>query len=168
MLYIGVTSNTPMGDWISIVLLIGVGLILIYLELIFVPGTTVLGVVGLILSGIGIYIAYEKHGATTGSMVLAGTALVSIIALVYSFRQKSWSRFSLKTENKSKFNEGYSLGLTIEMRGTAISDLKPIGKAEFGDKTYEVASHGEHIGAGSEVKISKIAGNKIIVDLITN
>lgn len=157
-----------MGDWISIILLIGVGLILIYLELIFVPGTTILGIVGLILSGIGIFITYEKHGPTTGSMVLAGTAVVSIVALVYSFRQKSWSKFSLKNENKSKFNDGYSLGLTIEMRGKAISDLKPIGKAEFGEKTYEVASHGQHIGAGSEVKISKITGNKIIVDLITN
>ncbi|WPZ08875.1 NfeD family protein [Roseivirga spongicola] len=156
-----------MGDWISIVLLILIGLVLIYLELLFVPGTTILGLIGLGLCVVGIYLTYDAHGASTGNWVLVGTALVSLIGLVFSFRAKSWNRFSLKTTNQGKFNEGYYSDLTVEMRGLATSDLKPIGKAEFNNKTYEVRSRGEHISSGSSVKIAHVDGNKIIVETTT-
>ena len=70
-------------------------------------------------------------------------------------------------ESDSKVNEDYYSGLQIEMRGIALSDLKPIGKGEFNHKTYEVRSSGEHIASGSSIKITKVEGNKIIVETIT-
>lgn len=155
-----------MGDWLSIIFLVLVGLILIYLELVFVPGTTVLGLVGLVLCAIGIYMTYGRHGVAAGNWLLLGSTLVTIGALVYSFRSKSWDRFSLKTTNKGKVNEDYFTDLQIEMRGLATSDLKPFGKAEFENKTYEVKSRGEHIASGSQVKIIKIAGSRIIVEML--
>lgn len=157
-----------MGDWVSILLLVIVGLILIYLELVFVPGTTVLGLVGLVLTGIGIYITFETYGTRAGALVMVGSLVTSIIALVWSFRKNSWDRFSLKTTNRSKVNERYTDGLQIEMRGEALSDLKPIGKAEFNNKVYEVTSHGHLIDAGEQVRIIKLVGNKIIVETINS
>ncbi len=157
-----------MGDWISIVLLILIGLVLIYLEVLFIPGTTILGIIGIILCSVGIYLTYEEYGNYIGNWTLAGTVLVSIVGLVYSFRSKSWERFSLKTSNQGKVNDHYYSDLTIEMRGVALSDLKPIGKAEFQDKTYEVRSKGEHVSSGSPIKITKVSGNKIIVELLTS
>ena len=157
-----------MGDWISIVLLILVGLILIYLELIFLPGTTILGILGLALTGVGVYIAYDVHGSGVGSMVLIGSFGVTLIALIYSFKSKSWDKFALKDQNKGRVNEDYTSSLDIEMRGVAISDLKPIGKAEFGDRSYEVTSHGNHIESGKAIKIIRIKGNKIIVESTSN
>ncbi len=155
-----------MGDWVSIIILVLVGLVLIYLELIFVPGTTILGLIGLVLTGIGVYIAFNRFGTTTGSLVLTGSLLTSVVAIVWSFRQNTWDKFSLKTTNQAKVNPNYTEGLQIEMRGEAVSDLKPIGKAEFNNKSYEVTSHGHLIDSGSQVKIVKIQGNKIIVESI--
>lgn len=157
-----------MGDWVSILVLVLVGLVLIYLELIFVPGTTILGLIGVVLSGIGVFIAFDKYGSTTGSLVLTGALVTSVLALVYSFRQRSWDRFSLKNTNKAKVNAGYTKGLKIDMEGETLSDLKPIGKAEFDNKSYEVTSHGHLIEAGSHIKITKISGNKIIVESVTS
>lgn len=155
-----------MDGWLAIILLVLVGLILIYLELIFVPGTTILGLMGLALTGIGVYMAYERHGTTAGSLVLVSSLFVTVVALVYSFRSGAWQKFSLKQKNEAKFNEDLTEGLQIEMRGVAVSDLKPIGKAEFGNKAYEVTSHGHLIESGTEVKIIKLSGNKIIVESI--
>jgi len=155
-----------MGDWVSIILLVVVGLILIYLELVFVPGTTILGLIGLVLTGIGVYITFEAYGTRAGALVLVGSFVTSVIALVWSFRKDSWDKFSLKTTNKSKVNQSYTDDLQIEMRGEAVSDLKPIGKAEFNNKVYEVTSHGHLIDSGEQVKIIKISGNKIIVESI--
>ncbi len=155
-----------MDGWLAIILLVLVGLVLIYLELIFVPGTTILGLVGLVLAGIGIYIAYEQHGTAAGSGVLFGSLVMTVGALVYSFKARTWDRFSLKTQNTAKVNPKYTEGLQIEMRGLAVSDLKPIGKAEFNNKTYEVTSHGHLIDSGSEIKIVRLTNNKIIVESI--
>lgn len=155
-----------MDGWLAIILLTLVGLVLIYLELIFVPGTTVLGLLGLALTGIGVYMAYERHGVTSGSIVLVGSLMVSVVALVWSFRSNAWNKFSLKGRNDSKVNEHYTDGLQESMKGFAVSDLKPIGKAEFNNKSFEVTSHGHLIESGTEVEIIKLSGNKIIVESI--
>uniref|UniRef100_UPI0040483108 NfeD family protein n=1 Tax=Roseivirga sp. TaxID=1964215 RepID=UPI0040483108 len=157
-----------MGDWITIILLIITGLILILVEVIFIPGTTIVGIVGFIITCVGIYITYEEHGATAGNYVLAGSGLLSVLGLVYSFRSKSWNKFSLKNINNGKVNEGYSNDLSLEIEGVAISDLKPIGKAEFNNKSYEVKSKGEFITAGNKLKIIQIEGNRIIVESLNN
>lgn len=157
-----------MGDWLPIILLILVGLVLIYLELIFVPGTTIFGVLGVIFTGIGIYITYDHFGSKTGSMVLVGSFIVSIVALVYSFKSGAWNKFALKTSMKGKFNEDYAIDLKVDMEGKALSDLKPIGNAEFGEKSFEVRTHGNHVSSGQSVKITSIKGNKIIVESINN
>lgn len=157
-----------MGDWMTIVILILIGLVLIYLELIFVPGTTVLGLVGLVLTGIGVYMTFERHGNAAGGWVLGGSFFVITLAVVYSFRSGAWKRFSLQTKSEGHYNENFDAGLQIEMRGKTISDLKPIGKAEINAKNYEVRSRGEHIASGEDIKIAKIIGNKIIVELIKN
>ena len=91
-----------MADWLSVLILVLVGLTLIYLELIFVPGTTILGLIGLVLTGVGIYITFDSYGTTSGSWVLVGSLAVSIVAVVWSFRQNTWDRFSLKQTNKAK------------------------------------------------------------------
>ena len=155
-----------MDGWLAIILLVLVGLVLIYLELIFVPGTTILGLIGLVVAGIGVYIAYERHGNMAGSILLLGSLAVTIGGLVYSFKAKTWDRFSLKTKNTSQVRQKYTEGLQIEMRGVAVSDLKPIGKAEFENKSYEVTSHGHLIDAGSAIKIIQLTKNKIVVETI--
>jgi membrane-bound ClpP family serine protease len=157
-----------MGDWITIILLIITGLILIFVEVIFIPGTTIVGVVGFLITCVGIYITYEEHGNTAGNYVLAGSVVLSVLALVYSFRTKSWNKFSLKGINNGKVNEGYTNDLLLEMEGIAVSDLKPIGKAEFSDKAYEVKSKGEFISAGSKLKIVHLGDNRIIVESLNN
>ena len=156
-----------MIDWISIISLTLIGLVLIYLELVFVPGTTILGVFGLVLTVIGICIAFEKYGASTGYWVLSASFLLSLVALVYSFKSNSWDSFALKQQNKTSVNQDYAEGLNPQQRGTAISDLKPVGKAAFDDKAYEVTTFGNLIEAGEEVEIIRIDKNKIIVNIIS-
>lgn len=153
-----------MSEWITIILLILIGLALIYAELIFIPGTTIVGVVGFLLTAIGIYVTYDTHGSTAGNLVLSGSLLISVFALIYSFRAKTWDRLSLKGTNVSKVNQDRLNGLVLEQEGTAVSDLKPIGNAEFENETYEVTSAGQHIGAGSKLKITHIVGNRIVVE----
>ncbi|WP_449353855.1 NfeD family protein [Algoriphagus lacus] len=49
------------------------------------------------------------------------------------------------------------------MNGKAVSDIKPFGKAAFGELVLEVKSEEGFIEVGKEVSIIKIENNKILV-----
>lgn len=153
-----------MIDWIIVLLLLALGLSLVIVEIIFIPGTTVVGIIGFVMMGMGIYLGYEYFGVTAGSFLLAGTFMASVITIVISFKSGVWRRFSNKRAIESKVNVGYTEGLQIELRGIAVSALRPIGKAEFNDKEYEVRSMGEYITSGTPLKIIRIDDHKIYVE----
>ncbi len=155
-----------MGDWIVIVLLIVFGIGLIIAEVIFIPGTTFVGVLGALFIGYGVYTSFVTFGSNTGWGVLVGSFILTLLAVIYSFRSGSWKKFSLKGQMTSKVNEHIDIPMKVGDVGMAISVLKPVGKAEFDDDTYEVKTLGEYVEEDNKVRIIKIENNNIIVELI--
>lgn len=151
-------------DWITVILLIGIGLLLIVVELIFVPGTTIVGILGFVLTCIGIWIGYAALGTTTGHVILAITVLVGALAFVYSFRSDSWARFALKNQNRSRVNDEHPHTLTVGDVGKTISALRPQGTAVFEDRHHEVQTQGEFLAPSTPVRIIRINQNKITVE----
>ncbi len=152
--------------WIIILSLLLIGLALIIVELIFIPGTTVVGLLGLIFTITGIVICYNHFGRDYGFYILLGTIGTTVLAVVFSFRSGAWSRFSLKSSSDSKVNEGIVQNLHIGDEGIANSTLRPIGKATFSDKTVEVKTSGDYVEQGQKVKIVHIELNQITVQPI--
>ena len=156
-----------MIDWLSVLLLIGAGIILVLLEIIFIPGTTVLGIIGMAIMIFGIVLAYSSFGPKYGSVVLAGTLIAGGTLTFFGFRQGSWKKFALKGAINSRFNEDIKPNLFIDDEGKAVSALRPIGKAEFGDRTYEVRTIGNYVNSGTMVRVIRIEEqNRIFVEPI--
>jgi membrane-bound ClpP family serine protease len=149
--------------WTIIVALISIGLLFLILEILVVPGTTVVGVVGFILMAIGIWQTYIVYGTVSGHYVLAGSLVLTLIALVLSLRSKTWNRAMLHTTIDSKVNVYDQSKIKVGDTGQAISRIVPMGKALFNDEYYEVRSSGDFIDEGTEIIISKIEHNKIFV-----
>ena len=156
-----------MMEWLAVIGLIVLGVGLLVVEIIFVPGTTIVGIIGFLCSGWGIYLGYEYFGKTGGSFILIGSLVFNAFVIIYAFKSRSWERFSLKDVNSGKFNEEDKLKLKIGDKGTTISSLKPFGKAIFNDKELEVRSEGNFISENHEIEIIKIDNRKIIVKPIT-
>jgi membrane-bound ClpP family serine protease len=148
--------------WIIILALV-LGLILIVIEVIFIPGTTVIGLIGFIFSVVGIAISYKHFGSAIGFYILIGMSATTAAVLFYSFKSGIWSRFSLKSSIDSKVNEGMAAALQLGEEGKAISTLKPIGKVEFASGAFEVKTLGDYVDVGTKVKIVHIQLNQIIV-----
>ena len=55
-------------------------------------------------------------------------------------------------------------GLEVGMKGIAVSDIKPYGKASFAEVWVEVKSESGFIEVKSPVTIVKIENNKITVN----
>ncbi len=154
-------------EWFAVIGLIVLGMGLLIIEIIFIPGTTVVGIAGAICSIYGIYLGYDYFGNTGGTIVLISAAIFNGGAIVYAFKTKSWERFSLKDINSGRFNEDQKYQLKLGDQGTTISSLKPIGKAIFNDTELEVRSEGTYIRENQEIEIIKIDNKKIIVKPIT-
>jgi len=153
-------------EWATVISLILFGLSLIIAEVIFVPGTTIVGVFGFVFLIVGIGFSFLYFGSETGWITVGLSAAVSGLFLYYSFRSSTWDRFSLKSTIESKVNEGELDSLTLGTEGLAVSALRPIGKATLGDKMFEVKTLGEYLDSGSKVRVIKITTNQIIVELI--
>lgn len=152
--------------WLVVAALILAGLTLIIVEVVFIPGTTVVGLLGLIFTIVGIAFSYSYFGNEVGFYVMLGTGIVSAGALYLSFRKGAWSKFSNKSSIDSKVNEGMAEVLSPGEEGVSISVLRPMGTAEFKGKIFEVKTNGEFVNNGIKVRIVKIQSNDILVEPI--
>jgi membrane-bound ClpP family serine protease len=150
-------------DWAGVIGLILIGISLLIVELVFIPGTTIFGIIGLACLLFGVYLGYAQFGSTTGSIILGSTLFVSAILVYYSLRGKSWERFALKSSVDSHFNDENEINLEVGQEGKAISYLRPSGKAEFNNKEWEVFAHDEFIKSSTTIIIEKIENRKIFV-----
>ncbi|MHA7128934.1 NfeD family protein [Algoriphagus namhaensis] len=151
-----------MSLFVLITLLL-IGLVLILAEVLFVPGTTFVGLFGLVISLLGIVYAFANYDDQTAYLILALAVLANLAAIVYGFRSGVWDKFSLKSTSEGRAFDGRIQGLYLGMEGKALSDLKPVGKAMFGEEIYEVKSSRGFITVGSEVEIIKLGNNIILV-----
>lgn len=156
-----------MAEWITVLSLIVVGLALVIAEIIFVPGTTLVGLVGFALMAVGVGLGFRYFGGSTGWTITGITAVASGVILVYAFKANVWGRFSLKSTIDSKVNEGELEGIIAGTEGLTLSALRPVGKAEIKSRTVEVRTLGTYLEAGTRIRVSQVNLNQIIVEPIS-
>ncbi|WP_113926177.1 NfeD family protein [Cognataquiflexum aquatile] len=149
--------------WFILSTLLLIGLILVIAEILFVPGTTIVGIIGVLVTAVGIYYAFVTFEKQVAGMVLVAALVLNFGALIYGFRTGAWKKFALKSAIKSRAFDDRLKGLDVGMKGIAVSDIKPIGKAEIGEGIYEVKSESGFISVGTTVFITKLENNTIII-----
>ncbi len=153
-----------LGIVIAIIL---IGLLLIFLEIFLIPGTTLFGVVGGIALFIGVVMVYSYYGSKWGNITLLASSLSVAISVVLGFKVIQSNKLAMKAEIDGRVNELENAEeLQIGARGITVTELRPIGKAVFAHKKLEVSSTGDYIHRETEVEIIQISGNKIIVQPI--
>ena len=148
--------------WTAIVILLLIGILLITLEIVALPGA-IAGIVGLIMLGVGVWQSYATYGTVSGNIVLLVSVVVCILLLVFFMRSKTWRFFGLKTEIDSKVNTIDENLLTVGVRGRTVSRLAPTGKANINGQIVEVHTVSEFLNENEEIEITKIEGYKITV-----
>ena len=155
-----------MIEWTTVLSLILLGISLVVIEIVFVPGTTVVGVIGFGLSIIGVVLSFRYFGTTIGTTTATGTAVASAVILYFTFKSNVWGRFASSATMASRVNEEELRDLTEGAEGITVSALRPIGKAELNGKVYEVKSFGGYLETGTRIKVMRIQANQVIVEQI--
>ncbi|HZY80676.1 MAG TPA: NfeD family protein [Cyclobacteriaceae bacterium] len=155
-----------MAEWTIVICFVLFGLLLVIVEVIFIPGTTVVGIAGFISMIVGIILSFKYFGGETGWLTLGGATAASGVLLYVALRTNVWRRFAINSSIDSKVNEVEALKFAVGMEGVALSALRPIGKGEFGGNVGEVRTMGEYVEAGSRIRIVRVSTNQIIVEII--
>ncbi|MBP3454806.1 MAG: NfeD family protein [Alistipes sp.] len=137
--------------WI-IVLLVVLGLVFLFAELLLLPGLSVGAFLSLICYGGALYVAFDRYSAATGAWCIAAIVVLSLIVIVISLRAKTWRRLSLEQKITSSSGNDVS-AVSVGERGRSVSRLAPVGRAEFGGRIYEAKSQTGYIDAGAEVEV---------------
>ncbi|MCC2545862.1 NfeD family protein [Hymenobacter sp. BT175] len=151
-------------DWITVAVLLLFGLIFLVAEVVFIPGTTLVGLVGLVLLTAGVWLGYRDLGTPAGHYAL-GISAVLVAATVYvGLRPKNLARFALTDVNHSRVRDVRNPDVQPGTTGRTLSALRPAGTALFDDDRREVVTRGEFVPAGAVVRVLGIEQNRIVVE----
>jgi len=146
-----------------IITLIVIGLIFLLLEVLVIPGTTIAGIIGVILIVVGIWYSYDRFDNETGLIVLVSTVFVSILSLYFALKGKTWKRMMLDTSVSGKIEHFDNYKPHIGEEGVTISRLNPMGKVRFKEDYFEARSIFGYVEPSTTVVVIKMEKNIIIV-----
>ncbi|MCQ2171106.1 MAG: NfeD family protein [Bacteroidales bacterium] len=149
--------------WWIILSLILLGVILMLIELLLIPGVGVAGILSLASMGAACWYAFSFCSTVAGIVTTCISVALLIAMLIIVLREKTWKKFELGTEIKSKVN-AESESLKVGDRGRTVTRLAPMGTALFADLSVEVkSSDNSMVSPGTTVEVVRIEDNKVIV-----
>ena len=152
-------------DFLTLFFLLIIGLILILIEILFIPGTTVFGIFGILAIFYSDYLSFQYFGTEFAIVYSIANSILVLFVVIYSLKTNTWKRIALNKIHNVKVENKFD-AIKVGDEGKTTSALRPYGKAIFSDKFYEVKSSENFIDENKKIKIINILQDKIIVKKI--
>tara|TARA_B100001057_G_scaffold269713_1_gene269861 strand:+ start:854 stop:1318 length:465 start_codon:yes stop_codon:yes gene_type:complete len=152
-------------DFLTLFFLLIIGLILILIEILFIPGTTVFGIFGILAIFYSDYLSFQYFGTEFAIVYSIANSILVLFVVIYSLKTNTWKKIALNKIHNVKVENKFD-SLKVGDEGKTTSALRPYGKAIFSDKFYEVKSSENFIDENKKIKIINILQDKIIVKKI--
>ncbi len=159
-----------MPTWLLMLALFVGGFMLIFIEVVIIPGFGLAGILGTTAIVIACYTAFNSLSPLIGALVTLGSIFV-IIAIFKLFPKTSaWKKMRLSLSLSKKM--GYQVappGLEklVDKTGVSYTILRPSGIALIDKKRYDVLTDGEFIEKDKKIIVYKVEGLKIFVKKTT-
>ncbi len=147
-----------------IISLIIIGILLLLVEFLVVPGVTVAGVAGTVLILGGVIAGYYFHESPVNHLILLSTLGFILIVFIIAFKTKTWRKMGLKSTIASHVDAISEDAFKVGDIGKTISKLAPIGKVMVNDIVVEARSLGSYIDSNKEIVIIRKEKNKLFVE----
>ncbi len=148
----------------AVIILIFLGILLFLIEFLLIPGITIAGIGGALMTLAGVYIAFDRFGTGIGVLVLLFALVSTLVMFVVSLRSKTWKKAMLNTNIDSNVSEELGLEFIKEGdTGETIGRLAPMGKIKVNGHSYEAKSMAGFLDPRTSIEIIKISGSQIIV-----
>ena len=149
-------------DLILVITFVVLGAAFFILEIFFLPGVSIGGIVGTLFTGAGIWYAFAKLGVTAGWIVVAVSVAILLFAIVYFIKGKPLDKMALDKELES--NNFYDMSkVAVGDTGITLSRLAPMGSVRFDTGLVEVKALEGFVDPEVEVEIVLMEDGKIYV-----
>jgi len=155
-------------------LLFAAGIALLTAEIFLLPGFGIAGAAGIVLIIASLYLSligklpltvdylralYSLSGA------FAATVAGTLILIRFLPRTTMFRKLTLETVESAQagFSSSDSADTLAGLHGTALSDLRPSGRAEIDGRRWHVVTEGEYVDKGSEIVVLEARGSKVVV-----
>jgi len=149
------------------ILLLVAGFLLLMLDLLVLPGTHLLGVIGVTALVYGIVRIFSDFGTTAGWIALAAVLVTTVGLIILVIKTKSWKKVILNDKLESKVNVVDGQKIKVGDEGKAVSRLVPVGQASFDGEIFEVHSIDGFTDQRTPIKVVKIENNKVFVTAVS-
>jgi membrane-bound serine protease (ClpP class) len=164
--YFGGSWLSGNGSSVAMLLLIA-GLALLAAELVLIPGSTVVGLLGAASILASIYLQFGDQFPTVAGIGLIFATIGMGLMLWLLPQSPMIKRMFLQTSLEGNFasiGAGSTSAASMMGRyGTAISDLRPAGTADLEGERVDVVSDGEFITRGTPLEVIRVEGRRIVV-----
>jgi membrane-bound ClpP family serine protease len=148
----------------AIIFLIILGMVLLFVEFLIIPGITIAGIGGFLCLAAGIFAAYYGHGVQVGNITLVSTLVVVVLSIGLVLKSKTWKKVMLESNINGVAGDVIDdTTFKVGDHGKTVTRLAPIGKAMINDKMVEAKSITGFIDENTEIVIVKIQNTNVVV-----
>jgi len=176
-LFFGSHLIVRLAEWDELLLFV-VGLVLLVVEIAFIPGFGFVGLAGVLCMGASLMLtrlpsfqwwSIDQVSAVVGQMALSMILGIigSVILLKSLPRIGAFNRLILGSRTAA--SEGYVAAPTegdadlLGQEGVTLSELRPVGIGLFDGRRLDIIAEGEYIDEQTAVKVIEARGSRIVV-----
>jgi len=164
--------------------LFALGLVLLLLEFLVIPGFGLAGIVGIVLVFISLVLAFQgftlpgtsdqAHDFQINIVTVLGVFAASGVGIAVLARYLSslpvlrhiMHVHDLAAAHVGEIGEAHTPGLAgmVGQVGIALTPLHPAGRAEFGERLLDVVTEGDFVAKGARIRILAVQGARVVVE----
>ncbi len=147
-----------------VIFLLVLGLGLLALEILVIPGFGLVGLLGLASTISAGVISFTQLGTGWGLAALGGGIAVSGLT-VWLLPKTGLARgMVLDATQRGSRAADPTLALLVGALGEALTPLRPSGSARVGGRVVDVITDGIYVQAGAHVRVAKVEGSRVVVE----
>ena len=150
------------------VILLFVGLVLLALEILVIPGFGLFGFTGVVTVAVSLGIIMSVPGITGTIAFMAAIALavlaMAIVFLIIRYKRPP----ALILGERLSSTVAQDLDHLLGVSGVALTTLRPAGTAELQGKRWTVVTEGEFVPKGRKITVIQVEGQRIVVEKAEN
>ncbi|MCF8363133.1 MAG: NfeD family protein [Prolixibacteraceae bacterium] len=151
-------------ELLTVLLLLLLGIVLLIIEFMLIPGITIAGIASVIAFGAGIVLSFQYWGTMPGLITLFVTLVFVPVFLYFLFKGRAVKPMMLNSDIRGKVINIDDQKIHIGDEGVSIGRLNPTGMAKIEGVSVEARSRGIFIDPKTPLKVTKIEGNTVIVE----
>lgn len=155
--------------WVPTIL-IALGILLVFIEILILPGFGAAGVPGIIIFCVGIGMIWSESGPKM-ALIFTSIALIFVIPLaiiLLSLIRETAIGKTFILDAAESSDQGYhaaprELTALVGKSGKTITPLRPAGVALINGQRVDIVTQGEFVEPETEIEVIQVEGSRVVV-----